>query len=154
MNFKFQRKEPILDLNTPVRQGAQDLDRGRATGAAESLSDDYLDYAPPAIRNRQEVTVVDQIKSFGELPTRELDEIVAAAKAEIATLEVDAQEVRDMYVKHTTRITQDIERLRDGIKMSMETLKSLREKIVAMDLQADAKLPPPSFAEKKEEVLF
>jgi hypothetical protein len=80
------------------------------------------DYAP-----RKQLEPAMQIKSFGDLPTKELDEIISAAEAEIAALKLDAQAIRDTYVKNTNRIIADIKRLQEGVRMSMETMKQLRE---------------------------
>jgi hypothetical protein len=87
-------------------------------------------YAPPVIRGDD---TVKEIRTFGALPTTELDEIVSAAKAEIASLEADAQAVRDLYVKHTERIAAGIKRLREGVRLSMDTMKQLREQCEALD---------------------
>ena len=77
-------------------------------------------YAP-----KPPIDPVHQIRTFGELPMRELDDIIAAAEAEIALLKKDAQAIRDMYVKHTNRIADDIRRLDEGVRLSMETMKQL-----------------------------
>lgn len=90
-------------------------------------------YAPPAVREDQQV-LVSQVMKFGDLPTKELDEIIAAAEAEIASLKRDAQAVRDMYVKHTNRIAADIRRLQEGVKLSMDTMKTLREQCAKLDV--------------------
>ena len=92
----------------------------------------HLDYAPPRVREESQV-LVKQVETFGELPTKELDDIVAAAEAEIAALKRDAQAVRDMYVKHTQRIAADIKRLQEGVRLSMDTMKALREQCVKLD---------------------
>ena len=85
-------------------------------------------YAP-----KPPVEPAHQIRTFGELPTRELDDIIAAAEAEIALLKKDAQAIRDMYVKHTNRIADDIRRLQEGVRLSMETMKQLRDQCTALD---------------------
>lgn len=115
------RQEPVLDMRDLARRLDQETD------AVQS-------FAPPAIRNaNREDVAIDQIKSFGALPTKELDEIVAAAKAEIAHLENDAQAIRDMYMKHTRRVEADIKRLQEGVKLSMETMRLLREQCAKLD---------------------
>ena len=124
MNFKALRSEPVVDMKALANK----IDRDYPKSANGPLA-----YAPPVTRNKQEEPVADQVKSFGELPTRELDEIVASAEAEIAALKADAQSIRDMYVKHTMRVAQDIERLREGIKLSMTTLHTLRTQVGALD---------------------
>jgi hypothetical protein len=126
MNFRqhqqpVAKKEPVLDMRDLARRLNQETD------AVQS-------FAPPAIRNaHQEEVAINQIKSFGALPTKELDEIVAAAKAEIAHLEADAQAIRDMYMKHTKRVEADIKRLQEGVKLSMETMRLLREQCAKLD---------------------
>jgi hypothetical protein len=41
--------------------------------------------------------------------------------------------VRDLYVKHTERIAAGIKRLREGVRLSMDTMKQLREQCEALD---------------------
>lgn len=115
MSFR-RRNEPILDMNKrPPEEGPDN-------------------YAPPAIR---EESVFDQIKSFGELPTRELDEIVSAAEDEIAALKREAQDLRDMYVRNSVRIASGIRRLQKGVKLSMETMHTLRTQCSNLDKEKD-----------------
>lgn len=116
MRNKPFRTDPIIDMNELARDIA-------AAGGPDA-------YAPPDLR---EDPTLQQIKSFGELPTKEIDEIIATAESELATLKRDAQAVRDMYVKHTTRIASDIKRLQEGVKLSMETMKNLRQQCAALD---------------------
>lgn len=89
-----------------------------------------VDYAPPPFR---EDPAILHVKTFGELPTKELDEIMNAVEAEIEALKKEAQAVRDMYMKHTTRITSSIQRLQEGVKLSMETMGSLRAQCLKLD---------------------
>jgi hypothetical protein len=96
--------------------------------------DDPRAYAPPAHREER---AVDQLQSFGELPTRELDEIIRQAKNELASIENDAQTIRDAYVRHTSRIRRDIERFRQSIQLSMDTMKQLREQCMQLDSEKE-----------------
>lgn len=108
----------------------------------------YAPSPPPAREPGPVEPVVDQIQSFGGLPTKEIDDIVAAAEAELANLKRDAQAVRDLYVLHTQRIANDIKRLREGVKLSMELMNELREQCIALDATA-APAPKKMVAKSK-----
>ena len=126
-----QRQEPSfgkpIDMNELARKIEEDYPQ-----ESESPPTSPRDYAPPALRGAP-TPPMEQVKTFAELPTKELDEIVTAAEAEIAELKRDAQAVRDMYTKHTQRITADIERLREGVRLSMETMEALRVQCLKLD---------------------
>lgn len=77
--------------------------------------------------------VIEHVAKFTELPTNELDEMVNAAEDEIRTLKAEAQHIRDVYQKYTNKLTEDIKRLREGVKLSMETMQTLRDQCVALD---------------------
>jgi hypothetical protein len=136
MNLKSRREPTLPSSSTPPlpdfvnRNLARALERIDEAEVAVDRS--ARAYAPPAIRNDQEAAIT-QVKTFGELPTRELDAIIAAAKGEIAALELDCQAIRDMYIKHTTRVAGDIKRLQDGVKAAMETMRVLREQCAQLD---------------------
>lgn len=100
-------------------------------------------YAPPQIRGLDQPTRT--VKTFSELLTRELDDIVAAAEAEIAALKSEAQGVRDMYTTYTDGIAEDIKRLQEGVALSMKTMLSLREQCEALN----AKVPVASPDQKE-----
>lgn len=101
-------------------------------------ADRVLEFAPPSIRRPQdEVATIDQIKTFGELPTKELDEIVEAAEARIEQLKADMQVVRDMYVKQTSRIVADVKRLQKGVEFSMDAMKALRQQCEKLNTELE-----------------
>jgi aspartate ammonia-lyase len=95
-----------------------------------------IDYAPPAIRNGVlgDEQALRQIASFGELPTKEIDEIMSAAVAEIEELKRTCQLVRNLYVKAVDQVTADAKRLREGVRLSMKTLETLREQCLALNV--------------------
>jgi hypothetical protein len=130
MNFKpkavaLRTEPPILTM----QHLTEAADRERAAVEASARA-----YAPPAIRNAQAgEAVIVQVKSFSELITKELDDMIAAAKAEIAELEAECQATRDDYVRHTTRISKDIKRLEDGVRLSIETVRLLHEQVRKLD---------------------
>jgi hypothetical protein len=131
MNFRKNgpRVEPNMkDLAQQIgKELAQQIDKPEP-----------IDYAPPAIRNPGGVPgdepAVRQIATFGELPTKEIDEIIAAAEAEVEELKRTAQLVRSMYVRCTDRITADVKRLREGVRLSMETMQALREQCLQLNV--------------------
>lgn len=71
--------------------------------------------------------VLHVVKTFGELPTKEIDDLIEAAENEIAELKREAQGVRNLYTEYTTRITEDIKRLQTGVAASLKTMQELRE---------------------------
>lgn len=89
-----------------------------------------LAYAPPAIRSENVIEI--PVKEV-ETTTAEIEEIIRAAKDEIAELERNALVVRNLYVEHTKRISAHIKRLRAGVKLSMQTMEQLRSQCVALD---------------------
>lgn len=129
MSFKRQR-DHVIDMHRIAQEIGEEVDEITGRGPDE--------YAPPALRDRMaENVAVQQVTSFGALPTRELDELVSAAEDEIVALKREAQVVRDLYVKHTSRIAADIKRLQEGVKLSMRTMEKLREQCSQLDEQAD-----------------
>jgi hypothetical protein len=95
-----------------------------------------IDYAPPAVRNGPlgDEQALRQIASFGELPTKEIDEIISAAVAEVEELQRTGQLVRNLYVKAVDQLTADAKRLREGVRLSMKTLEALREQCIALNV--------------------
>src|SRR4030095_10820221 len=132
MNFKISSKKPSVDLDALSRQ----IDReDYVTPRTREISDPY---APPHIRNGLNgpgpaEEAVEKVEKFGDLPTKELDEIVKAAEESIADLKRDAQAVRVLYVKHTSRIAADIKRLHEGVKLSIELMDKLRAQCIQLD---------------------
>ena len=92
-------------------------------------------YAPP--KHRPDA-IVEQVLQFGDLPTKELDDIIAAAENEIAALKADAQAIRDMYSKHTQRVVADVKHLQSEVKLSMNLMKELRKQCGLLDANATA----------------
>lgn len=137
----MSRREPRVDFDKLAKEILSE-----STSAVVS-------YAPPKFREDQQL-LVKQIETFGQLPTKELDEIVTAAENQLARLKDEAQVIRDMYVKHTTRVAADIKRLQEGIKLSLETMKNLREQCAQLDgpeaqePQEELPLPFPSLEDK------
>lgn len=92
-------------------------------------------FAPPA--HRQDA-IVEQVVKFGDLPTKELDDIIAAAENEIQALKSDAQAIRDMYSKHTERVVVDVKRLQGEVKLAMNLMAELRKHCGLLDTNARA----------------
>jgi hypothetical protein len=134
MNFrKNARVEPVVNMTELAAKVDDDWEARSHQG-----SDAHIAYAPPAIRDGipGDEPAVRHIATFGEMPTKEIDEIIAAAKAEVAELERTAQLVRNMYVKCTDRITADVKRLREGVRLGMETMNTLREQCLKLNVEA------------------
>ena len=79
MSFKKQqhsRHEPVVDMHRIARDLDDEIETTNGRHGPE-------EYAPLAIRERlSEDAAVQQVATFGALPTRELDDIVAAAEQE------------------------------------------------------------------------
>lgn len=86
------------------------------------------DYAPPAVRQVGPTEkVIDTVQSFGSMPTKEIDDVITAAEQELARLKHAAAEVQRDYLRRTTQLVADLNRMREGVRLSMETMKALRE---------------------------
>lgn len=121
---KLQGKKSVVDLERFEKEF--------------TAPDKPTNYAPLANRKAME-TPMKQVLTFGDLPTKEIDDLISRTKQNIAQLEQDAQAVRDIYVKHTTRIVEELKALDERVQLSMSTLRSLKEQCS----NQIAKLPPP-----------
>jgi hypothetical protein len=122
---KIPQPSPVVDLHSLARQIAPD-DPHDAVVAQ---------FAPP---DQRPDPTVEQVLRFADLPTKELDDIISAAELEIAALKADAQIIRDAYTKHTARVAEDVKRLREEVKLSMELMRSLRSQCGLIDANAEA----------------
>lgn len=122
-SFRRRKLQPV----NPEEDRYKQLESVLRTPVPESEPPKVENFAPLAMRPRALEEPMEQVKTFGALPTKEIDEVLAAAKEQIAELEREAQSVRDMYVERTTRIVSDIKRLQEGVKLSMDTMRSLRQ---------------------------
>ena len=98
---------PVVDLHVLAKQIAPD-------DPHDEHFAEVLKYAPP---DKRPDPTVEQILRFADLPTKELDDIISAAELELTALKSDAQIIRHSYVKHTARVAQDVQRLRDEVKL-------------------------------------
>ena len=87
------------------------IDLNRLANEIAKKPSEVVAYAPPSQRPDAIDRTIEQVHMFGDLPTKELDDIILAAENEIAALKADAQAIRDMYVKHTERVVNDVQRL-------------------------------------------
>jgi hypothetical protein len=122
------RPEPRVDMKELVKRIEE------TTAVVQEFAP--KNHVPP------DAPVIEHIARFGELPTKEIDDVIAAAEAEIADLKRDAQAVRDLYSKYTAKLIEDTKRLREGVRLSMETMKQLRDQCQALD-------DPPKFEVKE-----
>jgi hypothetical protein len=132
-----------MGMKAPRQEPKFDGDRGAARlgELARQLDVDYpapptnpVDYAQPAHRNeRPQPSDIQQIKSFAELPAREIDEIIAGAKAEFETLEKKAMALKESYNNQAQRLLDDFDKLRSGMKLSDEMFDNLRAQVLKLD---------------------
>jgi hypothetical protein len=135
--------EPAMKLPTVLPRGPAQQQPGAAipidfeTLAAEISNHGKgpVAYAPPQYRPD---AIVEQVVKFGDLPTKELDDIIAAAENEIAALKSDAQAIRDMYSKHTERVVVDVKRLQGEVKLAMTLMSELRKQCGLLDTNVRA----------------
>jgi hypothetical protein len=123
--------KPVVDLKTLARNISP---RPTVDPHDEHMAA-VLTYAPP---DQRPDPTVDQVLKFADLPMKELDDIIAAAELEIGALKADAQIIRDAYIKHTTRVAEDVRRLRDEVKLSMDLMRTLRKQCGLIDANAAA----------------
>jgi hypothetical protein len=123
-----QRIEPLFE---------GDREAARMGELARKLDQEYpapttspRDYAPP---EQLEETVVRQAHSFLELPIKEVEEVRAAAKAEVEALDKEADEVIKEFQTRIARVKAGYERLRKGTGLSMDAFKVLREQCLKLD---------------------
>lgn len=133
--FLSDARAKLQARNTPVKS-VVDMEKFEKEFTAP---DKPSNYAPLAKRQAMEAPM-KQVLTFGDLPTKEIDELISRTKQNIAQLEQDAQAVRDIYVKHTTRIIEEMKALDERVQLSMATLRDLKEQC---SNQA-TKLPPPA----------
>ena len=119
---------PVVNLHVLAKQIAPD-------DPHDEHFAEVLKYAPP---DKRPDPTVEQVLRFADIPTKELDDIIAAAELELTALKGDAQIIRDSYIKHTTRVAQNVQRLRDEVKLSMELMRSLRTHCGLIDANANA----------------
>ena len=122
--------KPVVNLKTLARNIAPHADDPHDEHMAAVLT-----YAPP---DQRPDPTVDQVLKFADLPMKELDDIIAAAELELGALKADAQIIRDAYVKHTTRVAEDVKRLRDEVRLSMDLMRQLRKQCGLIDANAAA----------------
>jgi hypothetical protein len=138
MNFlpKQQKHKPDLDaiereLSLPPRE-ADEFAPKRIT--KENLPD----------------LAIKVIKTFGALPTTELDEMIHAMEVEVAQIKRDAEQIKSDYYALTSEMVSNIKRLTSGCSLAKEALSTLRTQV--LELNSDPKQPePPLVEESKKE---
>ena len=65
----------------------------------------------------------------------ELDEIVQAADEEIARLKGERDTVRTTFVSETKRILADTMRLREGVRMAITTMSTLKDACAKLNVE-------------------
>jgi hypothetical protein len=134
---KFSNQAPRQEPKFDGDHGA-----ARLGELARQLDVDYpapptspVDYAQPAHRNeRPQLSDIQQIKSFAELPAKEIDEIIAGAKAEFEALEKKAMALKEGYNNQAQRLLDDFNKLRSGMKLSDEAFDNLRTQVLKLDV--------------------
>ncbi len=145
--MNFRKKEPVVDLDELDRALARPADR--STKGPEAYAQPHIRNNPdhPAQREWRNLEPVfpakdetlSVIETFEELPTKEIDEILKAARAEMASIEDHANAVKRMHAEHVAQIRADVERLRENIKLAGDTFNALRDQIIALDQARNGK---------------
>ena len=141
----FDRKPPpVVDLKSLARNIGNLT--GNLTGSDPATDEArhmavVQAFAPVVQREAEREagdSIVERVLRFSDLPTKKLDDIIAAAELELSALKQNAQIIRNSYVKHTSRVAEDVQRLRDEVKLSMELMHSLRKQCGLIDNNAKA----------------
>jgi hypothetical protein len=89
-------------------------------------------YAP-----RRQLAEIDQavavITTFGELPTKEMDDAILALKEELAVIEDEAQQVRNAYVEVTDRLRRHIEKQKAVHKIARAAFTAMSDQCAALE---------------------
>lgn len=116
-------------------------------GLEEGLADLLRKQAPDNTGFGQEERIPEEarVRFFKDLPTRELDEIVEAAGKEYEALKMECQQIRNAYIYYTELVAKRVQLLREGMRLSMETMKQLRDQCEELN-----EPPTPAFFKPKE----
>jgi hypothetical protein len=85
---------------------------------------------------------VSAVKNFAELPTQQIDELIVEVKNRLEKIERKANEIKSDYMKRTTELTSEIERLNNACIKSETKLEELHDQL--NDLYAPPKKESPS----------
>lgn len=91
------------------------------------------EFAPRRQRMADIDHAVRQITTFGALPTKEIDDLIAVANEELAALEADAQRIRNAYVEVTDKLRAQIERQRKVQRFASEAMANMAQQCAALD---------------------
>ena len=135
MNFSKRKEPPNLSrvLARLENEVQDEVENQRLVPRAVS------DYAPPSVREVRDVVrreapaPFERIMSFAELPTKALDDQIAALKTGVANAEKETQDLRDVYMKHYTRLQDEAKRLAQHLTLTEQMLKAMRDQQRQLD---------------------
>lgn len=134
--MNFRRQAPVINMDEIAKRMKFPSEIATA-GAGPEV------YAQPRHRTENKVEqTIKTVDEFKALPTAEIDDVINAAKQELAALEKDAQEIRDDYIRKTDELKRNIKRIMAGCVLAHETMNELRKQVSALD-------NPPEIEEPK-----
>jgi hypothetical protein len=144
---KMNKRPPIVDLNAL----AHEIDAEEFSRSAANYRGSPLEYAPPAVRNQQlPVDIIREVKLFGELMTRELDELFTRLDGKFAQFKERGEQLRRLYTKHTDEMADGLNKLEREVDLVIDTIRTLHDQCENVTADAPAapavptSAPPPS----------
>lgn len=130
-NLRMLGRSHVVDMQRladtisgPVR--LSDLANSQMNQLAGQISPSML-MTPP----KPAAPTPDQIKSFIDLPTKNLDMMLAELRTEMETLERTAQAIRDHYQAETERLVDAIALVKEAVRLGMETTEEWKTRLEA-----------------------
>jgi hypothetical protein len=102
------------------------------------------DYAPKKRPPKEELPelAMKVIRTFGALPTTELDEMIHLMEVEVAQIKRDAEQIKSDYFALTSDMVANIKRLTSGCALAKETLGTLRTQVLNLNGEATPRDEP------------
>lgn len=145
MNFKSKNGPPprVEPEIVSLKQMADQM------GVPET--DSPLKYAQPSYRRPPvQPAKFDEaaglIKSFGELPIKEIDDLIRAGDAEWANIKRDYQNEIDRHASEIKRLQDNVKRFQDGVKLFVDAHKTARAQMEQLDSAHEVTATPDDAA--------
>jgi hypothetical protein len=121
MNFLPKQQKPKLDLDAIERE--------------LSLPPREPDEFAPKRVTKENLPdlAIKVIKTFGALPTTELDEMIHAMEVEVAQIKRDAEQIKADYFSLTSEMVSNIKRLTSGCSLAKDALAILRTQVLELN---------------------
>lgn len=88
------------------------------------------EFVPPANRTEQlGRTTVKAVNAFAELPTGELDSLIAGVEAKLAEIKEKAQKIKADYMFRTTELRESVERLNKACLQGEAKMTELHQQL-------------------------